>query len=247
MKFSVGDHVVHPKRVEWGVGTVRQTSRVDHNGAAAQRVTVDFPNGGRKVINTGVVPLELKESATDNGNAAASRRRSPRTMPVYDTIPSSGHKPAAKPAQAPQQAAVATASPGDSAILGGNPNDSKGWLNELETGDQHELWALPEALFDPFLSIPERIKLTLETYKFSTEPRSLIDWAIHQTGLSDPLTRYTRQEMEQAFPRFARSRDKHLKDLVRQLKREGRPEQVKLARRSAGFPAAQSAFDRAMR
>jgi hypothetical protein len=245
MKFNTGDRVVHPKRIEWGEGTVRQTNRVDHEGKPAQRVTIDFPNRGRVVINTGVVPLELKASADDDADGKKPRR-SPRTMPVYETIPSSGHKRADKPAEA--ASATATASPGDSAMgAAGNPNDSKGWLDELETGDQHELWALPDALSDPFLSLPERIKLTLETYKFSTEPRSLIEWAIHQTRLDDPLTRYTRQEMEHAFPRFARSRDNHLKDLVRQLKREGKPEQVRQARRTAKSPAAQSAFDRAMR
>jgi len=113
MKFSTGDRVVHPKRVEWGVGTVRQTSRVDHEGKAAQRVTIDFPNRGRVVINTGVVPLELKEAASESASASTTRR-SPRTMPVYDTIPSSGAKPAGQSSSAQPAGGVATASPGDS-------------------------------------------------------------------------------------------------------------------------------------
>ncbi|MEM6333570.1 MAG: DUF3553 domain-containing protein [Planctomycetota bacterium] len=242
MKFNADDRVVHPKRVEWGVGTVRQTNRIDHEGKPAQRVTIDFPNRGRVVINTGVVPLELREAA--DPAASSTVKRSPRTRPVYDTIPSNGKVAAsapATPAKAPAVAANVAAGEADSA------QPDKGWLNTLETGDTHELWALPERLSDPFLSLADRIKLTLEMYRYSTEPKALIDWAIAQTGLDDPLTRYTRQEMEHAFPRFARNRDQHLKDLVRQLKREGKPEQIKNARRGAKFAAAQSAFDRAMR
>ncbi|MEO0587524.1 MAG: DUF3553 domain-containing protein [Planctomycetota bacterium] len=244
MKFNAGDRVVHPKRVEWGVGTVRQTNRIDHEGKPAQRVTIDFPNRGRVVINTGVVPLGLREAA--DPAASSTVKRSPRTRPVYDTIPSNGkvstaaNTPTPSPTKSPVPAGLAAAEESEAQA-------DKGWLNTLETGDTHELWGLPERLSDPFLSLADRIKLTLEMYRYSTEPKALIDWAIAQTGLDDPLTRYTRQEMEQAFPRFARSRDQHLKDLVRQLKREGKPEQLKNARRGAKFAAAQSAFDRAMR
>ena len=127
-----------------------------------------------------------------------------------------------------------------------------GWLSELEAraggkGPAHELWELPEELSDPFISDAQRLSHTLETYKYSTEPRSLIDWAVRQTGLDDPLTKYNRIEMEQAFQRFARDRDLHLKELVRQLKRNAQQAAIKEARRSCTLPAAVSALDKAMR
>ncbi len=131
-------------------------------------------------------------------------------------------------------------------------NKPGGWLAELESrangGQQsHELWDLPEELSDPFLSDEARLIATLETYKYSTEPRSLMEWAQRQTGLEDPLSKYTRTDMEQAFPRYARDRDNHLKDLVRQLKRGGRQQMVEQVRNKCQIPAAVSAVDKALR
>ena len=120
-----------------------------------------------------------------------------------------------------------------------------GWLNDLE-GQTSELWALPDALTDPFASLGQRLKATLETYRYSIDSRALFDWAVRQTGLNDPLSKYNRTELEQAFPRFARDRDLHLRDIVRQLKRSDGFHALKEAGRGL-FPAGQSALDRAMR
>ncbi len=201
LSFQVGDHVVHPRRPEWGQGTVRQARTIQHNGVTAQRLAVDFANHGRTVINTAIATLQ--------------------------------HKGKVQPA------------------MSSSSTTNGGWLGQLErsaTGKAptHELWDLPDALSDPFVSDAERLQATLDTYRFSTEPRSLFEWASAQTGLNDPLTRYTRQEMEQAFPRFARDRDQHLKQLVFQLKRSA-PDVLKQAQRQTRLPAAQSALAKAMR
>jgi hypothetical protein len=126
----------------------------------------------------------------------------------------------------------------------------KGWLGALagqgpDTGN--ELQQLPEAMADPFASIDSRLRATLESYRYSTEPRSLFDWAIAQTGLDDPLTKYTRHELEQAFPRFARLRDKHLAELVRQVKRSGSIQLLNEALKQSRIPAASQALQNAMR
>lgn len=199
--FRIGDGVVHPRRPEWGRGTVRQARVITHEGTRAQRLTVDFAHHGRTVINTAIAPLQPK-----------------------------GKEPA---------------------TMSSSTTSAGGWLGQLErsaTGkaQTHELWDLPEALTDPFVSDLERLKAILATYRFSTEPRSLLEWAVTQTGLSDPMTKYTRQEMEQAFPRFARDRDQHLKQLVFQLKRSA-PGVLKQAERETRLPAAQSALAKAMR
>ena len=68
-----------------------------------------------------------------------------------------------------------------------------------------------------------------------------------QTGLDDPLTRYTRQELEQAFPRFTRDRDQHLYQLVRQFKRNNDTQGLRsIADRSRNPRAARSALDKAL-
>ena len=125
-----------------------------------------------------------------------------------------------------------------------------GWLSELEgksQGHGAELWQLPDSLSDPFSSDLQRVVATLETYRYSTEPRALIDWAVAQTGLDDPLSKYTRHELEQAFPRYARDRDQHLDQLVRDLKRNGRRDVLAEALQQAPNRSARTSLERAIR
>lgn len=124
-----------------------------------------------------------------------------------------------------------------------------GWLTELEQATNnrsHELWDLPEALTDPFASASARLEATLQSYRYTTEARSLIDWAVVQTGEDDPLSKYTRSELEQAFPRFARNRDQHLQALVSQIKRGSNPQLLREAQQSTREPAARAALNKAI-
>jgi len=131
---------------------------------------------------------------------------------------------------------------------GPRPRTEGGWLGSLSQSDHaHELWQLPENMTDPFRGEDERLKATLESFRFSTESRSLMSWATTQTGLDDPLSTYTRQELEQAFPRFARDRDAHLVDLVRLFKRQGLADVLKRAMSDKLVPSARQALQRAMR
>jgi hypothetical protein len=131
----------------------------------------------------------------------------------------------------------------------------RGWLSNLETRQPgtEELWALPPALTDPFASLSKRLAATLDTYRFSGDPRnptsghSLLQWASMQTGLADPLTKYTRHDLELAFLRFARDRDNHLLELVRTFKREGKLGLVDQALQDTTLPAARAALERARR
>ncbi len=197
-RYQQGDAVTHPKRPEWGQGVVKHTQAIIHQGSAAQRLSVEFANHGRVVINTAVAPLAPKG----------------KTQPMSSSITSSG-----------------------------------GWLSQIERSNStsHELWELPEALTDVFASDLQRLMATLDTYKYNTEPRPLIDWAVRQTGMDDPLSKYTRHDLEQAFARFARDRDLHLKEFVRQLKRNGKQQVLVQARHQTKILAGQTALDRAMR
>ena len=124
-----------------------------------------------------------------------------------------------------------------------------GWLSSLEQDPAggHELWRLPEAMTDPFSSLARRLQATLDSYRFGTEARSLTAWAVAQTGLDDPLTKYTRQELEQSFPRFARNRDNHLQDLVNQIKRNGERDLLDQALANTRATAAREAIKRVIR
>ena len=179
LQFRVGDVVVHPRRPEWGHGVVQRAQDDHHQGQPGQRLTIDFPNHGKTIINTAVVPVIPKDATEPMSSSTSS-----------------------------------------------GPS-SRGWLGTLADNNgntEHELTALPQAMTDPFGSIGSRLVATLDSFRFSTEARLLLDWAVAQTGLDDPLTKYTRHELEEAFPRFTRQRDRHLKDLVRQIKTQGKIE-----------------------
>lgn len=138
----------------------------------------------------------------------------------------------------------------EAAAHSGGKANGGGWLGALERatgGTKNELWDLPTPMTDPFASLAQRLEATADSYRFSTDPRSLIDWASAQTGLDDPLSKYTRSELEQAFPRFARDRDAHLKNLVWQLKRRGELSVIQGLIRSTRVPAARAALERASR
>ncbi|MFK7789705.1 MAG: DUF3553 domain-containing protein [Phycisphaeraceae bacterium] len=109
---------------------------------------------------------------------------------------------------------------------------SAGWLDDLEgsNGGKRELWDLPDGCDDAFSSDEQQLDACLDTFRYSTDPGPLFQWAVVQTGLDDPLTKYTRVELEQAFPRYTRDRDNRLFELVRLLKRNG---QIEMLRRKA--------------
>lgn len=243
IRFAQGDTVRHPKRPEWGLGTVRSIQAIAQpDGTRAQRLTVDFANQGRKNINTAIAPLirdgEAKPVATPKPKTRRNTPQPPLPQPTT--------------AKAAASVAAASASSAGDSGRGTIGDDSggggSGWLDAMDPdgSKSNELWDLPDELSDPFASLVDRLKATLQTYRFSTEPRALMDWAIVQTGLNDPLSKYTRSELEQAFPRYVRDRDGHLKDLVRQLKRANDYGALKDAGRGL-FSAAQSALDKAIR
>lgn len=131
-----------------------------------------------------------------------------------------------------------------------NNATTQGWLDaiaEQNGNDESVLWALPEALTDPFASQSQRLGATLESFRFSTEARSLIDWAVAQTGIADPLTVFNRHQLEQAFARFDRDRGLHLRDLVREIRSKGDKATLQQAMNQTRHPTARTALQKAMR
>ncbi len=125
----------------------------------------------------------------------------------------------------------------------------KGWLDELEGhgGRGQELWELPHELSDAFLTLEQRLENTLRTFRFKPTDGTLFEWAVIQTGLDDPLTKYPRVELEQAFARYARDRDNHLFDLVRQLKREDKLPWLRKLAQKLRHPQARGTLEKAIR
>lgn len=121
--------------------------------------------------------------------------------------------------------------------------NADGWLAKIGERNATELMTsiAPEAT-DPFASGPVRLERTLRLYRFEGSGGSLIDWAVAQSGLSDPMTRFNRQELEQLHKRWLFNLDAHLAKLLQELRYvEGA---VDHAVRGAS-PAARRAVDRA--
>jgi hypothetical protein len=100
---------------------------------------------------------------------------------------------------------------------------------------------LPESCRDPIKSLAARVTLTLELNRFNDSSRGLVDWAVAQTGLDDPLSRVNRQELETHFRKWSEERDQHLAKLVREAKFKGEPVDRELSR---GPAAARTAVAR---
>ena len=78
--------------------------------------------------------------------------------------------------------------------------------------------AIAEPCRDPFRSLEDRIRSTLGLYRFDDGGKGLIDWAVMQTGLDDPLTRFNRHELEEHFRRWSHEREQHLRKLLHEAR-----------------------------
>jgi hypothetical protein len=79
---------------------------------------------------------------------------------------------------------------------------------------------LPDAAIDPFKPKKARLESSLTLFRFSAHGASLLDWAAMQTGLKDPLSRFSRHDLERQFGRFTTALEQHIKKLAVEVKRE---------------------------
>jgi len=115
-----------------------------------------------------------------------------------------------------------------------------GWLGTIERrGPEEVMTSLPPAATDPFLSLRKRLENTLGLYRFDGK---LIDWAVAQSGVTDPMTRFNRNELEQFWQRWKFALDAHLISLLGEARRDPDALQAALAKAT---PAAQKAVQKA--
>lgn len=80
--------------------------------------------------------------------------------------------------------------------------------------------ALPLTATDPFTSLKSRLQYTLKLYRFTEQAAILMEWAAAQTGLIDPMSRFSRHELEDYFKRWCQVRDDHLRKLASEMKKQ---------------------------
>ena len=145
-------------------------------------------------------------------------------------------RPADEAGEAPAQATPETDAPAEQTGDGG-------WLDQIESRDLPARMAqLPQAATDPFSTLEARLKATADLYRFSDQGGSLLDWASMQTRLKDPMTRFSRHELEDFFKRFAHNRDEHLRTLLLETKRKDPEAIARVA--SKAIPGARAAMQR---
>lgn len=99
-------------------------------------------------------------------------------------------------------------------------NAGTDWLATIGSKQVQEIMTrLPEPATDPFTTPEKRLAATLALFKFKIGGGSLIDWAILQTGLKDPMSRFNRHDLEEFFKRFEMNRNAHLKKLAGEMQR----------------------------
>ncbi|MDX2148827.1 MAG: DUF3553 domain-containing protein [Planctomycetota bacterium] len=229
-QFQVGDVVKHMARPEWGVGHVLRAEPSEHEGQVCQRLVVRFDRAGTKSLSTAFADLRpttgrlpVRWNDPEDADALAG---SVGTKVVSAAIASNGARRAVLSRaggrdNAELSAASSSASAADS---GGSRADAR---EELR-GDvlierkisAEQLAALPEQATDPFSTLRRRLEFTAGLYRFTGEGASLLDWAGMQTQLADPLSSFSRHELEQHFKRFKQGLDAHLRKLVREVKKQ---------------------------
>lgn len=237
--FEFGDQVRHPKRPEWGVGSVVKSEYRPVNGKSTQCVSVRFPGAGIKVINTSVVGLEVVAATTSSSG------------PSSNGVPTNGARTSRNgTASQPQRSAEPQASANPSSFSGDERHAVAQWVPVAESDwlapvarkkIEEGMAALPEDATDPFRTVEQRLKATLDLYRFDRSGRSLIEWATAQSGLADPLSRFNRHELEQFHERWRHGLDIHLRRLVndpeadpskvRELLKQAHPQAKHVAKR----------------
>lgn len=104
---------------------------------------------------------------------------------------------------------------------------------------------IPENAADPFASPLQRLEATLKAYRFEPNGPGLIQWAVAQTGLPDPLSRFSRHELEEVFRQHTAALDTHLRALVKEVRDVPPADLIRV--RDAAPPRARDALKRVHR
>ena len=104
-------------------------------------------------------------------------------------------------------------------LAGWDKMSESDWLGEVAQRKVHEaMVSLSEAVRDPFNSLQHRLGACLDLFRFERTGASLLGWAVAQSGLDDPLSRFTRHELEVFFDQWAGNRTEHLQLLLGQAR-----------------------------
>lgn len=225
--WAFGDRVVHTGCPEWGAGVITHAAKTVQDGKPCQTLTIRFDRAGVKKISTAFATLVPAETATRLVEYAQSGGAD--DIKQHNRLNGNGSG-----GSMPGNANVTVTKDDEFlAKLRGVP---------VESDMRARMAKIPDDASNPFADALARFKFTLNLYRFAPTGGSLLDWAVMQSGLSDPLSRFNRHELEKFFEAFAVARDNHLKKVAFEAKKQD-PVQTSMIARQA-LPAAQQALRR---
>ncbi len=109
--------------------------------------------------------------------------------------------------------------PGRLATPQAEPEREAGWLDRAaKTTIDDRLAALPEAVREFLGTATQRIVVLGRLYELNDDAAVLLRWARSQSGVADPLTLWTRDELRASFDEFCRRRDRLLREAAALLR-----------------------------
>lgn len=99
------------------------------------------------------------------------------------------------------------------------PTRAAGWLDSLGGGSlDQKLRRLPQEAVTVLGTPRQRLEALLPLFAWNDSPGSLERWARQQSGVGDPLSHWTRDELLAAFSAFRSERDAALRAAAARLK-----------------------------
>lgn len=110
------------------------------------------------------------------------------------------------------------------------PTRQKGWLDSLGRNTLDDrLRRLPTETLEVLGTPAQKLAALAKLYRWSDEASAIAKWARAQTGVGDPLSAWTRDEIEVAFRDFANERDAALRAAAARIKLSEGPEALRRA------------------
>ena len=95
--------------------------------------------------------------------------------------------------------------------------ERSGLTQAVEQKLEEIMFNIPLSCRDPFNTIEHRMRRTLDLYKYDMSGKGLMEWAMAQTGMDDPLTRFNRTELEVYFKQYSFLLKQHLSKLMSEM------------------------------
>jgi hypothetical protein len=116
-----------------------------------------------------------------------------------------------------------------------------GWLDSLSGNTVDDrLCKLPAAGSDALRQPVQRLAALASLYTYVDEPSSLSKWARDQTGVGDPLSLWSRDELVAAFAKFCGERDAECRAAAAQLVHAEGPQALNAALGALPQPVAEA-------